>query len=76
MIDDGGVPAPTGFVFDAATPAALQRCVLRAVALRRDAAAWRSRMAAAMGQSLSWRGPASEYLALYETAAAARRTTP
>ena len=66
--DDGGELPATGFVFDAATSAALERCALRATALHRDPAAWGRRMAAAMVQPLSWAGPARQYLALYEFA--------
>ncbi len=65
--DDGDPARPaTGFVFDAATPQALQRCVLRAAALRGNAPAWQQRRAAAMRQDLSWQAPARSYLALYE----------
>jgi glycogen synthase len=39
--------------------------VLRAVALHADRTAWRARMAAAMGEQLSWAQPAGEYLSLY-----------
>jgi starch synthase len=63
----------TGFVFDAPTPGAFERCVLRAVAARRDEAAWRRLMVSGMSQPLSWAGPASDYLKLYEEARAARR---
>jgi len=56
----------TGFVFDAATPAALERCVRHALALRQQPGAWAGMMKAAMGQRLSWAGPAGQYLALYE----------
>ena len=66
--DDGSARPATGFVFDAATPAALERCVLRAVALRRDPAGWRARQIAAMGQALSWAAPARQYLELYSQA--------
>ncbi len=62
----------TGFVFDAATPAALLRAVQRAVATRSDPAAWRRLQATGMGRELSWAGPAREYLALYERLVAAR----
>jgi len=65
----------SGFLFDAATPAALERCVRRAIELRGDPAAWNGVMAAAMTRDLSWAGPAREYLALYERLLAARTTT-
>lgn len=55
----------TGFVFDAATPAALERCVQQALKLRAQQGAWAAMMAAAMGQGLSWAGPAGQYLSLY-----------
>jgi starch synthase len=75
--DDADGPSPgdapaTGFVFEAATPAAFGQCVLRAAALRDEPAAWRARVAAAMMQNLSWNGPAREYLALYAQVAAQR----
>lgn len=56
----------TGFSFDAATPAALERCVRRAVELRAQGAAWTALMRTAMAQELSWAGPARDYLALYQ----------
>jgi len=55
----------TGFVFDAATPAALERCVQHALKLRLQPGAWAGMMATAMGQNLSWAGPAGQYLGLY-----------
>ena len=58
----------TGFVFDAATPAAFERCVKRALALHRTPAAWQALMQRAMAQPLSWQGPARDYLALYRQA--------
>jgi starch synthase len=57
--------SPTGFVFDEATHTALERAVLRAVALHKDPVAWKARIAAAMAQPLSWNGPAQTYLDLY-----------
>lgn len=62
----------TGFVFDAATPAAFERSVRAALALRRDPAAWRRMGATAMAQRFSWAGPAREYLNLYATVRASR----
>jgi starch synthase len=70
VVDCGEGPLPlaggTGFVFDEATPAALLRRVQQAAAMRRNAPAWQQLMRSAMGQSLSWTGPARQYLALYE----------
>jgi len=68
VADDVGLAArapATGFVFDEATPLALERAVLRAVAVHQDPVAWKARSAAAMAQQLSWHGPARAYLDLY-----------
>jgi starch synthase len=62
----------TGFVFDAATPAAFERSVRAALALRRDAATWQRMKATAMAQRFSWAGPARDYLNLYATVRATR----
>jgi len=62
-----GAPS-TGFVFDASTAIAFQNCVQRAAQMRlSQPGLWRQRMQAAMAQDLSWRNPASQYLALYES---------
>lgn len=66
----------TGFVFDAATPGAFAAAVQRALALRRDAAAWLAVQQRGMAQDLSWAGPAKAYLGLYAQALQARRTAP
>jgi starch synthase len=63
--DLGQGEGASGFLFDAATPQALLRCVQRAAALKRDGTAWAALMAEGMGQSLSWHGPATDYLTLY-----------
>ena len=60
-------PAATGFVFDAATAGAFERCVRRAAAQKRDRPGWQAMVATAMAQSLSWAGPAQQYLALYRS---------
>jgi starch synthase len=60
----------TGFSFDAATPAAFQRAVQRALVARRDPLLWRQLMLRGMLQPLSWDGPARDYLALYQAALA------
>jgi starch synthase len=77
VVDSGpagsGAAGATGFVFDAATPAALTHCVLRAAAVRRDGSTWQAMMRAAMSQPLSWQEPARQYLALYETLLAAAK---
>ncbi len=72
--DDSSHAAATGFVFDAATPAALAQSVLRARALQRDQPArWRERMRRAMSRRLGWDGPAQQYLALYREACSRRQ---
>ena len=57
----------TGFVFDAATPQALERAVRRALEAKATPARWKAMTATAMSQSLSWEAPARDYLALYST---------
>ena len=66
----------TGFTFDAATPGAFQRCVLRACAARAAPAEWHGLMTKGMVQELSWAGPARSYDALYREALAAGRAAP
>jgi len=56
----------TGFLFDAATPLTLERAVMRAAAMKTEGRVWRTRMAAAMAEPLSWAMPAQAYLALYD----------
>jgi starch synthase len=63
----------TGFVFDAATPAAFERAVLRAAETKRDGALWQRTQATAMAQPLAWGGAAAAYLALYAQALQQRR---
>lgn len=60
---------PSGFVFDAATPAALLQALDRARHLhRQQPAAWLQRQRRAMAEALGWDGPARSYLALYRQA--------
>ena len=66
----------TGIVFDAATPAAFEAAVRRAITLRQDNAAWTAMMRAGMAQELSWARPARDYLALYAEARRARLEAP
>ncbi|MBC7938617.1 MAG: glycogen synthase GlgA [Chitinophagaceae bacterium] len=69
--DEAGLGAEaTGFVFDAATPSAFERCVRRALAARLQHELWRRLVQNAMARSLSWAGPARGYLGLYERARA------
>jgi starch synthase len=58
----------TGFLFDAATPQAFERCARRALAAWQDAGGWQALMRSAMAQKLGWDGPARDYLALYRQA--------
>jgi starch synthase len=55
----------TGFLFDAATPTALERCVRRAIEVRGNTAQWAGMVGTAMGRELSWASPAREYETLY-----------
>ncbi|MES2101663.1 MAG: glycogen synthase GlgA [Pseudomonadota bacterium] len=55
----------TGFVFDAATPAALDGAIQRAIAAHAQPARWQRLMRRGMAQDFSWRGAARQYLALY-----------
>jgi len=57
----------TGFSFEAATPAALEGALRRAVEAYRQPQRWRQLMLRAMAQDFSWGGAASGYMALYET---------
>ena len=56
----------TGFSFVAATPAALDGAIQRAIAAYADAPRWRGLMLRAMAQDFSWRGAAQKYMALYQ----------
>lgn len=62
----------TGFVFDAATPAALESALLRAVRTHASAQVWRRLVTTAMAQDFSWDGAAARYLALYRALQPAR----
>jgi starch synthase len=73
VVDADMPDGATGFVFDAATPAAFERCVLRAAAVRRDEATWAAIRGRAMAQTMSWKGPATQYLSLYRAAVVERR---
>ncbi|MCX7272691.1 MAG: glycogen synthase GlgA [Burkholderiales bacterium] len=55
----------TGFVFDAATPAALEAAMARAISLYRQPDRWRAMMRSAMARDFSWSGAAAHYLDLY-----------
>ena len=76
VTDAGSVEVPaadgTGFVFDAAQAPALQDAIARAFGSFRQPKAWAALMQRGMAQSLSWDGPARDYMALYERACSAR----
>jgi starch synthase len=55
----------TGFLFDAATPVALERAARRALEMHADPQRWGRLQAAAMAQRLTWAGPARQYMDLY-----------
>ncbi|MEQ1805855.1 MAG: glycogen synthase GlgA [Burkholderiaceae bacterium] len=55
----------TGFSFDAATPAALEVALQRAVLAYRSPELWRKLMQRGMAQDFSWNEAAAKYLALY-----------
>ena len=57
----------TGFVFEPATPAALEAALQRAVALFAQPARWTALMRSAMAQDFSWDGSARRYMALYRS---------
>ena len=56
----------TGFVFDHATPWALDEALQRAQALYREPERWQRVMRRAMAQDFSWAGSARAYAAMYE----------
>jgi starch synthase len=61
-----------GFCFRERTAAALLAALDRALALYRDAAAWRRLVRVGMGQDFSWRRSAGRYVELYALAREAR----
>jgi starch synthase len=56
----------TGFVFESATPAALEGAIVRVGQLYGQREAWSRLMRAAMTRDFSWAEAASKYLALYQ----------
>jgi starch synthase len=73
VVDAADAERGTGFVFDAAWPAALEHALGRAVSLYRQPPDWQAVMRRAMAQDFSWDAAAQAYLALYGDAVAARR---
>ncbi|MEO7557571.1 MAG: glycogen synthase GlgA [Gammaproteobacteria bacterium] len=64
-----------GFVFDAATPAALLSALLRAIHHYSDTRKWRALARRGMAQDFSWEQSARRYLDIYQKALEARRLT-
>ena len=62
----------TGFGFDAASPAALEQAVQRAIDIYHQPPLWRQLMLRAMAQDYSWEGAARKYMALYAEATGTR----
>ena len=62
----------TGFSFDAATPAALEVALQRAVLAYRSPELWRQLVQRGMAQDFSWNEAAAKYLALYRDTLAPR----
>ena len=71
-VHEGGA-RDNGFVFDAASPAALHDAIGRALERFESVDDWAALMRTGMAQDLSWAGPAKAYLALYTQAVAALR---
>ena len=65
VVDASDGERGTGFVFDAATPAALSAALQRALATYAQPGAWRSLLQRAMAQDFSWEASARRYMALY-----------
>jgi starch synthase len=64
----------TGFFFEQADPGALGAALRKAVDLYSgDPAAWRVLQANGMARDFSWRGPARDYVGVYEAALASSR---
>ncbi len=72
VVDAREADRATGFVFDAATPEALERAIERAIALYGQPEAWQALMRRAMAQDFSWDTAAASYLALYAALVASR----
>jgi starch synthase len=66
------VDGVTGFLFEAATPAALIAAVRRALSAYRDAARWARIQRAGMARDFSWSAAARRYADLYERLASLR----
>jgi starch synthase len=58
--------AATGFVFERATPNALEAAISRAIAIYSDQPRWRLMMQNAMSRDYSWAASAAQYRELYD----------
>ena len=68
VIDETTGAAGNGFVFDAASAAALSATLVRALSIyHKDRKRWRALMAQGMAQGVSWAAPAAAYQALYNS---------
>jgi starch synthase len=77
VADAGAAPgSATGFVFDAASPADLLRCVERAIEAYLEPVRWRRMQIAAMSQDNSWDRSAAQYAQLYRKVAGRSETYP
>ena len=66
--------AATGFVFDRATPLALEATIARAISLYADKDRWRQMMQNGMAQDYSWAASATRYRELYDALLAPSRS--
>jgi starch synthase len=64
---DANTASGHGFTFAEHSPQALVDAVVQAVAVYRQPKLWESLMRSAMACDFSWRGPAKEYVKLYES---------
>ena len=66
----------TGFMFDAATPAALVAALRQAASTYAKPKLWRQIMLRGMAQHFSWGDAAAQYLSLYGEAVQAAKAKP
>jgi len=71
--DYSATPDSTGFLFEAAEPAALAQALLRAFQAHESPAEWRKLQQRGMQQDFSWERSARAYLALYRDLVSARQ---
>lgn len=71
--DYSATPESTGFLFEAADPAALRQALLRAFQVYEVPGEWRKLQQRGMQQDFSWERSAREYLALYIELVSARQ---